>query len=208
MVRSRGLIWVVWMGLGLAVVIPTIAASLSPLLAWRNPVYITAGFAGIIALCLLLLQPLLAGGLLPGVSTARARRMHRWVGSGLTLSVVVHVGCLWVTSPPDVVDALLFRSPTPFSIWGVIAMWSVFSAACLVLFRKRSWLNARVWRSVHKGLAVVTVLGSVVHALKIEGTMETVSKYALCVLVVVFGAWVLLGLDKKYIKYRKRADAA
>lgn len=201
-VRALAGFGVVWLVLAGAVLVPVIAAAMSPLLAWRDPIYITAGFAGITALCLLLFQPFLAGGLLPGISAVRARRMHRWVGSGLTLSVVAHVGCLWVTSPPDVVDALLLRSATSFSLWGVAAMWSVFGAACLVVFRKRTKLRAHTWRLIHKGLAVVTVIGSVVHALKIEGTMETVSKYVLCALVVFFGAFVLLGIDKKYSKYR------
>ena len=45
------------------------------------------------------------------------------------LTVIVHVAGLWLTSPPDVIDVLLFRSPTPFSAWGAIAMWAVFAAA-------------------------------------------------------------------------------
>ena len=188
-VRSTAL----WLALACAVVVPITVAAMSPLLAWRDPVYIVAGFAGIAALCLLLFQPLLAAGLLPGISALRARLIHRWVGGCLTFAVVAHVACLWLTSPPDVVDALLLRSPTPFSIWGVIALWSVFGAACLVLFRKRSRLRPSVWRMIHRGLAVISVLGSVIHALKIEGTMGEVSKYALCALVVVCGFWVLIG---------------
>ena len=193
-IRGRSI--VIWFALAIAIAVPLIAAVMSPLLAWRDPVYIAAGFAGIIGLFLLLFQPLLAGGLLPGISAVRARRLHRWVGGGLALSVIVHVAGLWVTSPPDVVDALLLRSPTSFSIWGVLALWSVLGAACLVVFRKRIGLRQRTWRLIHRALAVVSVLGIVIHSLKIEGAMETVSKTVLCGLVVVVGVWVLFDLGK------------
>ena len=100
------------------------------------------------------------------------------------MAVVIHVAALWITSPPDVIDALVFTSPTPFSAWGVIAMWAVFAAALLALLRRRSGLRGRTWRIGHSSLAVVVVVGSVIHAILIEGTMETVSKVALCALVL------------------------
>ncbi|MEO9774310.1 ferric reductase-like transmembrane domain-containing protein [Roseibium sp.] len=171
-----------WAALAAALLVPVAAAALSPLLAWRQPVYIAAGFAGIAAMALLLLQPLLAGGGLPGLSGARGRRIHRRVGALLVALVLIHVAGLWITSPPDVIDALLFRSPTPFSAWGVVALWAVLAAALLALFRHR--LRPRVWRRAHTALAMVIVTGSVVHALLIEGTMETWSKVGLCMLVV------------------------
>nr|WP_246227874.1 ferric reductase-like transmembrane domain-containing protein [Roseobacter ponti] len=157
-------------------------AAASPLLAWRDPVYIIAGFAGIVAMSLLLVQPLLARGRLPGLNIRQSRTLHRMTGAALVAGVVIHVVGLWVTSPPDVVDALLFRSPTPFSAWGVIAMWAVFAAAVLAVFRRR--LRPRLWRLAHSGIAVVIVTGTVIHALQIEGTMETASKVALCALVI------------------------
>ena len=97
---------------------------------------------------------------------------------------VVHVGGLWITSPPDMIDALLFASPTPFSPFGVIAMWAIFAVALLAAFRRRTGTAPRTWRIAHMSLAVVIVIGSVVHGLLIEGTMETMSKAALCALVV------------------------
>ncbi|MEO0915112.1 MAG: ferric reductase, partial [Pseudomonadota bacterium] len=118
----------------------------------------------------------------------------RVVGGVLVLSVVVHVGALWITSPPDVVDALLFASPTPFSAWGVIAMWAVFGAALLATFRQKLRLRPRTWRMCHTALAGVIVVGSVVHAMLIEGTMETVSKVALCALALLATAKVVTGL--------------
>ena len=110
------------------------------------------------------------------------------------MAVVIHVVALWITSPPDVIDALLFASPTPFSVWGVIAMWAVFAAALLATLRR--WLHLRplTWRFGHTFLAAVTVVGSVVHAMLIEGTMETVSKAALCMLVIIATVKVLAGL--------------
>jgi len=184
----------IWTALAVALVLPLVAAAASPLLAWRDPVYIAAGLAGVVALGLLLLQPLLAGGYLPGLGVRLGRRLHAWVGAGIVLAVLVHVAALWLTSPPDVIDALLFSSPTPFSAWGVIAMWAVFATAILAALRKRLGLRLLVWRLCHVTLAVVIVAGSVAHALLIDGTMETVSKAALCVLVVGAAAKIVLDL--------------
>lgn len=185
------LIWAVLLA-GLAV---TLGASLSsPLLAWREPVYIAAGFAGVVGLCLMLVLPLLAGGLLPGLQAPRGRRVHRWVGLALLVAVIVHVGGLWITSPPDVVDALLFTSPALFSAWGVFAMWAVFASAMLAALRKPLHLGPRLWRRAHTGLAVVIVVGTVAHAIPIEGTMETVSKVLLCACVVLATLRVILAL--------------
>ena len=185
-----------WAALAGATVLPIGLAATSPLLAWREPIYIVAGFAGILAMALLLLQPLLAGGCLPGLGALRGRRMHVRIGVVLVAAVFVHVAGLWITSPPDVIDVLLFRSPTPFSIWGVIAMWVLFATALLAAQRRRLRLQPRVWRWVHKVFAVTIVVGSVVHAVLIEGTMETLSKAALSALVlaasiiVVAGPWL------------------
>ena len=192
----------VWAALGIAVAVPIAAAAASPLLAWRDPVYITAGFAGIVAMALLLLQPLLVGGYLPDLPAQRGRRVHRVVGGVLVAAVAVHVAGLWVTSPPDVVDVLLFRSPTPFSAWGAIAMWAVFGAALLAALRRRIGIRPQTWRRGHAALAAVTVLCSVVHALLIEGTMETISKAALCALVVL--AAVKAGVDLRVWAIRPR----
>ncbi|MFK7751401.1 MAG: ferric reductase-like transmembrane domain-containing protein [Sedimentitalea sp.] len=181
----------VWAGLALAVLGPVVLAATSPLLAWREPIYIAAGFAGIIAMALLLIQPLLAGGALPGVNAVQSRRAHRAVGGGLLVAVVVHVAALWLTSPPDVIDALTFSSPTPFSAWGVVAMWAVFAAALMAALRRRIKLRPRLWQHAHKSLAVVIVLTSVVHAVLIEGTMEVMSKFALCALVITATASVV-----------------
>ena len=40
----------IWIALAAAIGVPLAAAAMSPLLEWRNAVYILAGFAGIIAL--------------------------------------------------------------------------------------------------------------------------------------------------------------
>jgi predicted ferric reductase len=176
---------IAWIILAAATIGPIAAAAWSPLIAWRGPVYITSCFAGIAALCVLLFQPLLAAGMIPGLSLRKARTAHHWVGAALVLSVTAHVAGLWITSPPDVIDALLLRSPTPFSFWGVIAMWAVFISAFLAAFRMRLRIRPRLWRRVHKVLAIVIVTGTVVHALLIEGMMETVTKAGLCLLVLV-----------------------
>jgi len=180
--------------LATAVGVPIAAAAASPQLEWRGPVYILAGFAGIVALGLVLVQPLLVGGYLPGLSAYRGRRAHRWIGGTLVLAVAVHVAGLWITSPPDMIDALLFASPTPFSPFGVIAMWAIFAVAVLAALRRRLGLRLRTWRIAHTSLAVVIVAGSVVHAMLIEGTMETLSKAALCALVLAAAIKVMVDL--------------
>ncbi len=193
----------IWAAVVAAIALPIAAAGASPQLEWRHPVYIAAGFAGIIALCLLLVQPLLIGGYLPGLSVPGARRVHHWIGGALVAAVVFHVGALWMTSPPDVVDALLFSSPTPFSAWGVIAMWATFAAALLAALRHRLHLRPRTWRMGHTFLAVIIVAGTVVHTLLIEGTMETISKVALCALTL--GATMKVVFDLRVWSNNRRS---
>jgi predicted ferric reductase len=182
----------IWAALLVAILVPIGLAATSDLLEWRGPIYIVAGFAGIVALSLVLVQPLLAGGYLPGLSGYRGRRVHRWVGGTLVAAVLIHVAGLWFTSPPDMIDALTFTSPTPFSPFGVVAMWAIFAVAVLAAVRRR--LRLRTWRIAHMSLAVVIVAGSVVHGMLVEGTMETMSKLALCALVVAAAAKVMIDL--------------
>jgi hypothetical protein len=184
----------IWVALAAAVGVPIAAAAASPQLAWRGPVYILAGFAGIVALGLVLFQPLLIAGYLPGLSGRLGRRAHLWIGGTLVVALVIHVGGLWITSPLDMIDALTFTSPTPFSPFGVIAMWAIFAVALLAALRRRLGLRPRTWRTAHMLLAVVIVGGSVVHGMLIEGTMETVSKAALCALVLAAAIKVMVDL--------------
>jgi predicted ferric reductase len=185
----------VWSALAGVIVVPIAAAATSPLLAWRDPIYIAAGFAGVVALGLLLVQPLLMSGYLPELTAGRGRYIHRWIGALLVVAVVTHVGALWFTSPPDVIDAFLFTSPTPFSAWGVIAMWAIFATALMAAFRRQLRLRPHRWRIGHMVLAVVIVVGSVVHAILVEGTMETMSKVALCALVIAATVKVIADLQ-------------
>ena len=184
----------IWAALAAAIAVPIAAAAASPLLAWRDPVYITAGFAGVAGLALLLVQPMLIGGYLPGLPADQRRRLHRWIGGLLAAAVVIHVGALWLTSPPDVIDVLLFASPAPFAVWGVIAMWAVFASALLAALRRRLRLRPRTWRITHASLAMVIVMGSVAHGLLIEGTMETISKTTLCALVLAVATKAVVDL--------------
>jgi predicted ferric reductase len=182
----------IWAALAAAICVPMALAATSDLLVYRGPVYIVAGFSGMIALGLVLVQPLLIAGYLPGLSALRGRRVHHWIGGALVVALVVHVGGLWITSPPDMIDALLFLSPTPFSPFGVIAMWAIFAVALLATLRRR--LGLRTWRIAHMSLAVIIVVGSVVHGMLIEGTMEMMSKAALCALVLAAALKVMADL--------------
>jgi len=194
----------IWAVLAAAIGVPIAAAAVSPQLEWRGPVYILAGFAGIIALGVMLVQPLLIGGYLPGLPARIGRRVHHWTAGALVAAVVIHVAGLWITSPPDMIDALLLASPTPFSPFGVIAMWAIFAVALLALFRRR--LGPRTWRIAHTLLALVIVATSVVHAVLIEGTMETVTKAALCALVLA--ATVKVMADLRVWRLARRPTAA
>ena len=179
-----------WGALAVALALPLAVAATSPLLEYRQPAYVAAGLAGVIGLGLLLVQPLLAGDLLPGLSPARARRVHAGLGAALLASVAVHVAGLWITSPPDVIDVLLLRSPTPFAVWGLLALVAVIGAGVLAALRRR--IRPRIWRPSHAALAVLAVLGTVLHAWLIEGTMGPVSKAILCLLVVAATAKAVL----------------
>jgi predicted ferric reductase len=194
----------IWLALGLAIAVPLLIAATSPLLEWRDPVYIIAAFAGVVGMALILLQPLLAGGYLPGLPIQPGRSLHRWIGTALVLAVIIHVGGLWITSPPDVIDALLFVSATPFSLWGVVAMWAIFATALLAILRSRRALRPRLWRLGHSALALIIVFGTVLHALLVQGTMGQISKIILAILVIAatlktladLRAWVLIRRPK------------
>jgi len=192
----------IWVATALAISVPVALAATSEQLAWRGPVYILAGFAGIVALGLVLVQPLLIGGYLRPLSAYRGRRAHRWIGAALVLAVVIHVAGLWITSPPDMIDALTYTSPTPFSPFGVTAMWAIFIVALLASLRRRLELRPRTWRFIHMPLAIVIVAGSVVHCLLIEGTMETISKAVLCAAVLAATIKAMIDLQV----WRKRRE--
>jgi predicted ferric reductase len=194
----------IWAVLGVAIAAPIAVAATSPLLAWRTPVYIASGFAGMAALALLFLQPLLAGGYLPGLPARRGRMVHRWIGAMLLVMIIAHVGGLWLTSPQDVMDALLFDSPTPFSVWGVVAMWTIIGTALLASLRRPLRIGPKIWRIGHTIFAVVIVIGSVVHALLVEGTMGPLSKAAFCALVVVAAAKAIFELRAWALLMRRR----
>ena len=163
---------------------PIAAAALSPLLEWRGPVYILAGFAGIVALGLMLVQPLLIGGYLPGLSGRIGRRAHHWIGGAL-----VGGGGDPRRRPLDHQSARHDRRADVRIADAVLAFRRDRDVGDL---RRRAaggpapaiGLRPRTWRIAHTLLAIVIVAGSVAHAILIEGTMETVSKAALCVLVL------------------------
>lgn len=179
-----------------AIAVPIAAAALSPLHAYRQPVYIVGSFAGVIGLALLLVQPLLAAGILPGLAPLRARRLHRRAGAALVSAVLLHVAALWISSPPDTIDALLLRAPTPFSAFGVIAMWAALATAILALLRRR--LPLRLWHRAHFALVALIVASTVIHALLITGTMETMTKTLLCLAVLAATALALIRRRKRF----------
>lgn len=195
----------IWLIFALALIGPVAIAATSPLLEWRGPVYIAGGFAGILGMVLILAQPLLAGGYLPGMRMSEGRSLHRYVGMALVLAILVHVGGLWITSPPDVIDALTFTSPTPFAPFGVIAMWAAFAAAALAVFRSRVCLRA--FRLGHTACVVLVAFGTILHAQLIHGTMGTASKWALSLMILAALGRVLTDL-RVWRLVRRRRDRA
>lgn len=183
-----------WVGVIAVMVVPVAIAAFSPYLASRSVAYVVGGFAGIVCLSAFFLQPLLPADYLPGTMGPAGRRMHRWIGAAIVLAVALHVAGLYVTSPSDTMDALLLVSPTPFSVYGVTAMWGVVVTTILVLFRRRLRRRYAIWRLVHNVVGAVVVVATVVHALQIEGAMEPVSKWMLCLAVVVSTSVALLDL--------------
>jgi predicted ferric reductase len=173
-----------WAGAAAVMIAPIVIAAFSPYLPSRNLPYIVGGFAGIACLSMLVLQPLLPAGYLAGSDGPAGRRWHRWLGAAIVVLVALHVGGLYIASPPDTIDALVLVSPTPFSVYGVIAMWGVVATTILVLFRGALRLAPSAWRLIHNCLAAIVVVATVVHALQIDGAMELNSKWLLCMAVV------------------------
>lgn len=206
--RRRLRTFLIWAALAAVTVVPVLIAATSPYLAYRNAAYIIGGFAGITALALLVIQPLLAAGYLPGANILTERRWHRWTGTAIAVCVALHVGGLYVTSPPDTLDALLLVAPTPFSIYGVLAMWGIVATVILVILRRRLGLAHATWRIVHNVLAAVVVVATVIHALQIEGAMETISKWVLCLAALAATAAALTGLRVIRPLLRRRRKAA
>lgn len=186
---------------------PVVIAAYSPLLGYRGLDYIVGGFAGIVCLSLLLLQPLLAAGYLPGLNGPGGRDWHRWVGAAVVVCVAAHVGGLYLTSPADTWDALALVAPTPFSIYGVTAMWGVVVTAILVAMRRRLGLRYSAWRLIHNAVACVVVVSTVIHAVQIQGAMEIVSKWVLCVAALLATAAAMLDLRLIRPLWRKRQQA-
>ncbi|WP_299724687.1 ferric reductase-like transmembrane domain-containing protein [uncultured Tateyamaria sp.] len=181
----------IWGGLALLVLVPLAIAASSPLQASRNAAYVVASLAGVAALGLLTLQPLLARGRMPDIAPPQQRKWHQRLGASLLILVGLHVGGLYLTSPPDALDALLLVSPTPFSVYGVVGMWAILATALLAATWRRLRLPPRVWRAVHTCLAILIVAATIIHAVQIEGTMGWYSKLALCATAAVSLAWVL-----------------
>ena len=174
-----GVVLLVLTGLPLAV------AVLSPLQTSRNAAYIIGGLAGVAALGILLLQPILAAGFIPGTHLSKQRRWHSVTGGLLIALVLVHVIGLYLTSPPDMIDALLLVAPTLYSVYGVIALWGVIllGIVALPLIKKR--IKPTAWRLIHHTIGVIVVGSTVTHAVMIDGAMGWRSKLMLCIAAVL-----------------------
>lgn len=181
-------------------ILAVIVAALNPLQESRSIEYVIGGLSGVVALALLLLQPLLAIAFLPHGSVIQQRRWHRWIGTAIVITVALHISGLYLASPQDMIDAMLLVAPTPFSVYGVVGLWTLVLTATLVAFRKRLRLNISTWNIIHNSLAVIVVITSVVHALMIEGAMGYVSKLILCICLI--GATTIVVAQLRIIRPR------
>src|ERR671910_1338186 len=94
-----------WGSAAAVMIVPVAVAALSPSLASRNIPYIVGGFAGIVGLSLLFLQPLLPAGYLAGSEGPAGRRWHRWLGLAIVVAVALHVGGPYLGRPPRTIQA-------------------------------------------------------------------------------------------------------
>ncbi len=169
----------IWIPVGVVIGLPVLLAAFSPYLAFRSTTYIVAGFSGILCLSLFVLQPLLPLNTL-NIHPVRARWLHRVIGLSVVALTLIHVGGLYLTSPPDVIDALLLRAPTLFSVFGVFALWGVILTLAITIFRIRT----QTWRIIHQTISSLVIIATAIHALQIEGAMEPVTKWVVCVAAV------------------------
>ncbi len=190
--NNRQLIRLCWFLAGCLIVVPVVIAALNPLQMSRGTSYVVGGLAGVVALSLFLVQPLLAAGFLPGMTLSRQRQWHRWVGASIITLIAMHVVGLYVTSPADIRDALLLQAPTSFSVYGVIALWASALTVLLVVLRGRMIRRGQVWKLSHQIVAAITIAASVIHALQIQGAMGNSSKWVISVAVLCVTAYVIL----------------
>ena len=74
-------------------IVPVVIAAFSPYLPSRSVPYIVGGFAGIVCLSLLFLQPLLPAGYSGRRRAGPAgRRWHRWIGVAIVVAVALQSG--------------------------------------------------------------------------------------------------------------------
>ena len=170
-----------WIVVATMAAVPVIAAGLSPLLGGRELLWITGGMAGVVALSLLFVQPLLKAAAPPLLAARDGVYWHRRCGITIVAAVALHIGALYAYSPDDVTDVLLLVAPTPFSLYGVISMWCLVLTAVLAATRRVLQLDYRLWRILHSVLAVAVVGAGAIHAILIEGAMEEYSKLAICI---------------------------
>ncbi|PZO02257.1 MAG: ferric reductase [Hyphomicrobiales bacterium] len=174
-----------WLLIAVIAGLPVLVAAASPLQRGREALWITGGMAGVVALSLLFVQPLLMAAA-PQLLQARAGvKWHRLGGIAIVAMVALHVGALYLYSPDDVTDALLLVAPTPFSLYGVISLWCLVLTAALAATRRVLKIGHRPWRILHSVLAVAVVGAGAIHAIQIEGAMEEYSKLAICLAALV-----------------------
>lgn len=178
------------------VIVPLALAVLSPLQAGREVTYVMGALAGVLALSLLFVQPLLAAGFLPGFRRSRERRWHRRLGIVLLSAVGLHIIGLYLASPDDMRDALLLVAPTPFSLYGVIALVAIVLTGLSAALRPRIRSGIiQHWNRIHSALAVIVVSATLVHAWMIDGTMNGLSKTISCICIAVATIAALVNLQ-------------
>lgn len=184
-----------WLPVAALVVWPILVAAVDPLQRGRDALWVIGGLAGVVALASLLLQPLLAIGAKTGLSPLAARHWHRWVGLSVAGAIIVHVGALLLYSPDDMWDALLLTAPTPFSLYGVIGLWTALLSVGVAIAARKRRLPIKPWQIVHSVLAVVIVGSGSIHALMIDGAMGQPSKTIIVVAALAATTFALVEIN-------------
>lgn len=173
-------------GLPLLVAITDFHLEAAPFALWLST------SAGALAVSALVLQPLLAG--------SGRIRVHQVLGATALALVLVHVGALFVLAPDDALFAMSPDGPTRARM-ALLATIALIVVVLLGVLRRRLPLDGATWRILHGFLATLVILLGFGHALLTDGALDGVGT----LLLVVFGAFALVGIAGAYVTRARRA---
>jgi predicted ferric reductase len=175
-----------WAGFAVLAVIvsaPVVVSSLSPLQTGRTITWVLGTAAGVLGLSLLVVQMILPTRWLYVMLGGSNLRWHRRLGLAVAALVIAHVVGLYLYSPDDIGDALILQAPT-YSRLGVLSAWCMLLTVGLALARRRLPLLYDDWQILHSVLAVAVTGTAVGHVLLLEGTLDGLAEWLVCLAAV------------------------